>query len=369
MGKCVVHPLGADKDLAAQVGDIKLSAMDLEAESGGEWLACDGRMVRAEDYPTLAPILLPSYAGNMDILPGTLKGRKHQFAFMSDGRIVNVQGAVRSSQTTILQSKDAAWSEARISTNSSGGSMVPSAIYSDGNWIIGTYGSYFSATKNPENWPRAIDGYSISGAVIQGDIAYTVVQNNVYRMDLPSRQMTHVLGIGSGKEPSKAFLHNGGRYLWVQSNSVTHISDDGISWTPINYPGGIIAGVVRSGYFFLFRTDGSVMYSESGESFSEFRPSAVSTYYYDIYHLGGHWILVGNRGAIMVSVEDRLEGVWLDCTPEHPEGTTLPDNQLCIEENGQFFILGHGAPQYCAVGDKALPRSKEKWPSAYIKVK
>lgn len=53
MGKCVVHHIGAGADLAPGVGDIKLSARDLETESGGRWLACDGRNLRQAEYPEL----------------------------------------------------------------------------------------------------------------------------------------------------------------------------------------------------------------------------------------------------------------------------------------------------------------------------
>lgn len=47
--------------MSPMVGDIKLSARDLEAESGGEWLACDGREITRAEYPKLCKKLGYNY--------------------------------------------------------------------------------------------------------------------------------------------------------------------------------------------------------------------------------------------------------------------------------------------------------------------
>lgn len=53
MGKCVVHPIQPDRKMVGMVGDIKASVSDLEAQSGGRWLPCDGRLIDQTAYPEL----------------------------------------------------------------------------------------------------------------------------------------------------------------------------------------------------------------------------------------------------------------------------------------------------------------------------
>lgn len=95
MGKCQVFPLGISAGLAPRAGEIKLSAVDLETESGGQWLACDGRLVEKREFPRLYSAL-EQYVGYPRLGPvgailGSSGGSAESFFKVTD----SVYGCVR----------------------------------------------------------------------------------------------------------------------------------------------------------------------------------------------------------------------------------------------------------------------------------
>lgn len=56
MGRVRIHYPASTGD-AHEVGDIQTSVRYLEMESGGEWLLCDGRLIREAEYPELCETL------------------------------------------------------------------------------------------------------------------------------------------------------------------------------------------------------------------------------------------------------------------------------------------------------------------------
>jgi len=310
---------GASPVPALPIGAILQAASD----PGSRYLPCTGLSYLSGSYPTLAPLMKPSY------LPlavrKTIAGGVSKLAF--GGGLFAAFGADGSYQTS---TDGISWT---TRTNPYGASLPGALGYGAGLYVAAptTSGGYYTST-DAVNWTlrtRPPPSFGFSTCLVYANGRYVLggsTSSSLAYLGWSTDGIVWTAGVGPVGAGVSGLCYSAtmSRWLAVTSNGITLWSDDNASnWSNGTVPAGTPSGVAFGAGRFVVTTDAGVYTSTTGTgSWSAVTDTNVAGKAFNgVIFDGGRFVAFGNSGLVVTS-DDGL--VWATM----PSGVTTAINTV-----------------------------------------